>query len=124
MDNTAQSSAPVSESSIESTSIESSSPESLEASVPSGKAAGGKQAVKQAAEQAKRLNALRLKIDGHELEEELPFEIPDDPKAVEYMTRQLQMAKMGSKRAQEYAQLEKEIRNLIQEGTKKSSPSS
>ena len=44
--------------------------------------------------------------------------IPDDPKAVEYMTRQLQMAKMGSKRAQEYAQLEKEIRNLIQEGTK------
>jgi len=118
MDNTAQSSAPVSESSIESTSIESSSPESLEASVPSGKAAGGKQAVKQAAEQAKRLNALRLKIDGHELEEELPFEIPDDPKAVEYMTRQLQMAKMGSKRAQEYAQLEKEIRNLIQEGTK------
>lgn len=110
MDNAAQSSAPVSESSFESQSVDTSStPESVQS-------AG--QAAQAAAEQVKKLNALRLKVDGHELEEELPFEIPDDPEAVEYMTRQLQMAKMGSKRAQEYAQLEKEIRNLIQEGTK------
>jgi hypothetical protein len=73
---------------------------------------------KAAAKEAARLRALRLKVDGREIEEELPFEIPDDPEAVEYMTRQLQMARMGSKRAQEYAQLEKEIRQLITEGTK------
>lgn len=109
MDNSAQSSAPVTESSIESTSVDTSSDASQ---------SSGQTAAQAAAEQVKRLNALRLKVDGQELEEELPFEIPDDPEAVEYMTRQLQMAKMGSKRAQEYAQLEKEIRNLIQEGTK------
>lgn len=73
---------------------------------------------KASAKEAARLRSLRLKVDGQEFDEELPFEIPDDPEAVEYMKRQLQMAKMGSKRAQEYAQLEKEIRQLITEGTK------
>ena len=73
---------------------------------------------KAAAKEAARLRSLRLKVDGQEYDEELPFEIPDDPEAVEYMKRQLQMARMGSKRAQEYAQLEKEIRQLITEGTK------
>jgi hypothetical protein len=74
--------------------------------------------VKAAAKEAARLRSLRLKVDGREIEEDLPFEIPDDPEAVEYMKRQLQMARMGTKRAQEYAQLEKEIRDLILEGTK------
>lgn len=73
---------------------------------------------KAAAKEAARLRSLRLKVDGREIEEDLPFEIPDDPEAVEYMKRQLQMARMGSKRAQEYAQLEKEIKELITEGTK------
>lgn len=76
------------------------------------------QEVKEAAKEAARLRSLKLKVDGREIEEDLPFEIPDDPEAVEYMKRQLQMARMGSKRAQEYAQLEKEIRQLITEGTK------
>jgi hypothetical protein len=74
--------------------------------------------VKAAAKEAARLRSLRLKVDGREIEEDLPFEIPDDPEAVEYMKRQLQMARMGTKRAQEYAQLEKEIRQLITEGSK------
>ena len=74
--------------------------------------------VKAAAKEAARLRSLKLKVDGREIEEDLPFEIPDDPEAVEYMKRQLQMARMGSKRAQEYAQLEKEIRQLITEGSK------
>jgi hypothetical protein len=73
---------------------------------------------KAAAKEAARLRSLRLKVDGREIEEDLPFEIPDDPEAVEYMKRQLQMARMGTKRAQEYAQLEKEIRQLITEGSK------
>ena len=76
------------------------------------------QEAKAAAKEAARLRSLRLKVDGREIEEDLPFEIPDDPEAVEYMKRQLQMARMGTKRAQEYAQLEKEIRDLILEGTK------
>ena len=76
------------------------------------------QATAAAKKEAARLRSLKLKVDGREIEEELPFEIPDDPEAVEYMTRQLQMSRMGSKRAQEYAQLEKEIRQLITEGTK------
>ena len=73
---------------------------------------------KAAAKEAARLRSLRLKVDGREIEEDLPFEIPDSPEAVEYMKRQLQMARMGTKRAQEYAQLEKEIREMITEGTK------
>lgn len=73
---------------------------------------------KAAAKEAARLRSLRLKVDGREIDEELPFEIPDDPEAVEYMKRHLQMSRMGTKRAQEYAQLEKEIRQLITEGTK------
>jgi hypothetical protein len=76
------------------------------------------QSIAAAKKEAARLRSLKLKVDGREIEEELPFEIPDDPEAVEYMTRQLQMSRMGSKRAQEYAQLEKEIRQMITEGTK------
>ena len=76
------------------------------------------QEAKAAAKEAARLRSLRLKVDGREIEEDLPFEIPDDPEAVEYMKRHLQMSRMGTKRAQEYAQLEKEIRQLITEGTK------
>jgi hypothetical protein len=76
------------------------------------------QEAKAAAKEAARLRSLRLKVDGREIDEELPFEIPDDPEAVEYMKRHLQMSRMGTKRAQEYAQLEKEIRQLITEGTK------
>lgn len=73
---------------------------------------------KAVAKEAARLRSLRLKVDGREIDEDLPFEIPDDPEAVEYMKRHLQMSRMGTKRAQEYAQLEKEIRQLITEGTK------
>lgn len=74
--------------------------------------------VKAAAKEAARLRSLRLKVDGREIDEDLPFDIPDDPEAVEYMKRHLQMSRMGTKRAQEYAQLEKEIRQMITEGTK------
>lgn len=56
-----------------------------------------------------KLKKLKLKIDGEEVEEALPFEISNDPKVVEYMTRQLQLAKMGQKRAQYASNLEKEI---------------
>lgn len=95
-----------------------SSLESSDSGTPSQLENSPSQEVNAAAKEAARLRSLRLKVDGQEFDEELPFEIPDDPEAVEYMKRQLQMARMGSKRAQEYAQLEKEIRQLITEGTK------
>ncbi len=63
----------------------------------------------------KYLKSLKIKVDSKEIEEELPFEIPDDPKAVEYMRKQLQMAKMGNNRAQQYKQLETEVQQFIQE---------
>jgi len=103
-----ETSSDASESSLESSDV-ADAPQTTESSSSEAKAA---------AKEAARLRSLRLKVDGQEFDEDLPFDIPDDPEAVEYMRRQLQMARMGSKRAQEYAQLEKEIRQLITEGTK------
>ena len=91
---------------------------SVEGAVEGVEVAASPAEAKAAAKEAARLRSLRLKVDGREIDEELPFEIPDDPEAVEYMKRHLQMSRMGTKRAQEYAQLEKEIRQLITEGTK------
>lgn len=71
------------------------------------------QTVAEAKAEAKRLNKLRLKVDGRELEEELPFEIDEDPEAVEYLTKQLQMAKVAQKRMAEHAQFQKEVNALV-----------
>jgi len=61
------------------------------------------------------LKKLTLKVDGEEFEEELPFEIPNDPKAIEYMKRELQLAKMGQKRAQTAANLEREVLQFVED---------
>lgn len=66
-------------------------------------------------QEIKYLNKLKLKVDGQEFEEELPFELPEDPQVLEYMTKQLQMAKMAQKRAQSYSQLEKNVNGFIEE---------
>ena len=66
-------------------------------------------------EAKKMLKSLKIKVDGREMEEKLPFEIPDDEETVEWMKRNLQMSKMGAKRAQEYSSLEKEVRTFIDE---------
>lgn len=63
----------------------------------------------------KMLKKLTLKIDGEEVEEELPFEIPDTDEAKNYMRRELQMGKMGQKRAQEKSQIEKEVVKFIED---------
>lgn len=57
----------------------------------------------------KRLKKLKLKVDGEEFEEEV--DLDDD----DYLVRQLQLAKMGQKRAQSYSQLEKEVVDFINE---------
>lgn len=76
-------------------------------------AANGTPKQQQAAK--KMLKSLKLKVDGREVEEKLPFEIPDDEESIEFMKRNLQMSKMGQKRAQEFSQLEKEVRSFIDE---------
>jgi len=64
-------------------------------------------------EQAKYLKSLKLKVDKGEIEEALPFEIPDTEEAREYMTKHLQLSKMGNKRAQEFSTLQKEVAEFI-----------
>lgn len=56
----------------------------------------------------KRIKKLKLKVDNKEYEEEVNLD--DD----EYLTRQLQLAKMGQKRAQEKSELENEFRKFFQ----------
>lgn len=56
----------------------------------------------------KRIKRLKLKVDGKEIEEEIDL---DDE---ERLIRELQMAKMGQKRAQEKADLEKQVRAFFE----------
>lgn len=105
-------------SSIESSdSLESSqAAEGLEAAAAEGEASQSQAAQSAAAKkEAARIRKLKLKVDGQELEEELPFEIDDNPEAVEYMTRQLQMSKAAQKRMGEHAQLQKEVKYFLEE---------
>lgn len=57
----------------------------------------------------KRIRQVKVKFGGKEMIEELPFEIDDDPKTIEYMTKQIQMAKLAQSKSQEYSSLEKEV---------------
>lgn len=57
----------------------------------------------------KRLKALKIKVDGQEYDEALPFEMDDTPENREYMTKHLQMSKMSNKRAQTASDLQKKI---------------
>lgn len=68
---------------------------------------------KEVEKEIKRLKKLKLKYNGREYEEELPFEIDDNPEIVEYLTRQLQMAKMGQHKSQEFAMLQNDVRDFV-----------
>lgn len=57
------------------------------------------------AEEIQMLRKLQLKIDGKEVEEELPFDV--SPEHAEWMTKQLQLAKVSQKRMQEAAEIKK-----------------
>ena len=86
---------------IEASEGEESSEEDQEASSKEEKPA--KPSKKEQKKQEARIKKLKLKVDGQELEEELNL---DDDEA---LIRQLQMAKMGQKRAKEKADLEKQL---------------
>lgn len=65
-------------------------------------------------EEKKKISSLRIKVNGKEYEEQLGFEIDDDPKAREYLTRQLQLARNGQRVAQEHSEFTKEVEDWIQ----------
>jgi hypothetical protein len=69
--------------------------------------------VEEIKEQKKMLKKLKLKFNGKELEEDLPFEIPEE--YADYMTKQLQMAKLSQHKAQELSQFEKEVTAFLQD---------
>lgn len=62
---------------------------------------------KEAKKEEARRKKLKLKVDGKEIEEEV--DLDND----EYLVRQLQLAKMAQKRAQEKASLEKDVNDFI-----------
>jgi hypothetical protein len=62
----------------------------------------------------KTFKKLQLKVDGQELEEELPFEVEDSPQVREYLQKQLQFAKVSQKRMAQAATMEKEIGAFLQ----------
>lgn len=64
-------------------------------------------------EAKKTLKQLTLKVDGKEVVQDLPFDLPDDPKIVEWMQRELQMSKMSGKRAEYAKGLEKDIQQFL-----------
>lgn len=88
-------------------------PEVEESSEEGAEAAQEKPTEVKAAEVKARIKKLKLKYNGREIEEELPFEIDDNPEAIEYMRKQLQMSRLGQTKAQEYADLEKEIQQFV-----------
>lgn len=63
----------------------------------------------------KKIKQLKIKVFGNEITEDLPFEIDDDPKVIEYMRKQLQMAKASQKAMQDKSQLEKEVGSFLEE---------
>lgn len=65
------------------------------------------------AEAKKLLKEIKIKFNGQEITEKLPFEIPDDPESVEYMKKQLQMGKLAQSKSQEAAQMKKDVESLF-----------
>lgn len=61
------------------------------------------------AEVAKKIRKLKLKVDGKEFDEDLPFEIDDKPEIVEYLQKQLQLSKVSQKRMSEASEYKKQL---------------
>lgn len=66
-------------------------------------------------EAKKMLRKLQIKFNGKEMEEELPFEIPDTDEAKAYMSNHLQLSKLSQSKARAQAALEKEVSMLVEQ---------
>lgn len=67
------------------------------------------------AQAKKTLKSIKIKYNGKEIQEDLPFEIPDDPKAVEYMRKQLQMSKMAQSKSQELSNYQRDAFEFLEQ---------
>lgn len=67
------------------------------------------EAKKEEAKIAKKLKQLKLKVDGKEVSEDIPFEVDEGSEAAEYMTKQLQLAKAAQKRMGEASDYKKKL---------------
>lgn len=65
------------------------------------------------AEEKKRIKQLKYKANGAEHLEELPFEIDDNPEAVEYLTKQLSLSKAAQAAMQENSSTKKQVEALF-----------
>lgn len=67
-------------------------------------------------EEIKRLQKLKLKVYGDELEEDLPdfLQVSDNPEAVEYLTKQFQMAKAAQRAMQENTSYKNQVTQFLQ----------
>jgi hypothetical protein len=63
--------------------------------------------------EVKKIKKLKLKFNGREFEEDLPFEV--DESQVDWLTKQRQKAMLSDHKANEYSQLEREVGAFIQE---------
>lgn len=70
---------------------------------------------KQQVQAKKMLKSLKIKFNGREYDEELPFEIPDDEASIKYMKEQLQLGRLARSKSQEYSSLEKEVKAFVDE---------
>lgn len=64
--------------------------------------------------EVKRIKQLQLKVNGKEFTEDLPFEIDDNPEAIAYMTKELQMSKAAQRAMQEKGSFEKQVEAFFQ----------
>lgn len=63
----------------------------------------------------KTLKQLKYKYNGKEYTENLPYEIPDTPEAIEYTRNQIQLSKMAHQKAQESAAIQKDLVSFIED---------
>lgn len=67
------------------------------------------QAIAEQKAEAKRIRELKLKVHGEEVTEHLPFELEENPEAVEYLTKQLQLSKAAQRAMQENSTFQKQV---------------
>lgn len=100
--------------------IESSAPQSVESDSQVDESQLSEESGEESLEQAKptqaeikKIKKLKLKFNGKEIEEDLPFEIEEQH--AEWLAKQRQKAMLSDHKAREYAQLEQEVGAFIQE---------
>lgn len=89
------------------------SSESTESAAELDAASEGEEAEELTPAEVRKIKKLKLKFNGREIEEDLPFEI--DEAHADWLAKQRQKAMLADHKANEYSQLEREIGAFIQE---------